>query len=147
MREGRTVYDNIKKVISWTLPTNVGEAATIIVALLFGMALPDDAHPDPPALQSVFGTESIPLLDGALIVGIGLALFAIIEVESRFAWQSNARGASLRDIVVALGGKTALPPIHAASDPCFQLGSLRHYDRLLSTATEVQAKVIRLDQK
>jgi magnesium-transporting ATPase (P-type) len=40
VREGRTVYDNIKKVISWTLPTSTGEAMTIIVALLFGMTLP-----------------------------------------------------------------------------------------------------------
>ncbi|MGM0517134.1 MAG: cation-transporting P-type ATPase [Pseudomonadota bacterium] len=40
IREGRTVYDNIKKVISWTLPTNAGEALTIIVALLLGMTLP-----------------------------------------------------------------------------------------------------------
>lgn len=40
VREGRTVYDNIKKVISWTIPTSTGEAVTIIVALLFGMTLP-----------------------------------------------------------------------------------------------------------
>ncbi len=40
VREGRTVYDNIKKVISWTLPTNAGEASTIILALMVGMALP-----------------------------------------------------------------------------------------------------------
>ena len=40
IREGRTVYDNLKKVISWTLPTNTGEAATIVVALLAGMTLP-----------------------------------------------------------------------------------------------------------
>ncbi|MGF1526785.1 MAG: cation-transporting P-type ATPase [Candidatus Competibacterales bacterium] len=40
VREGRTVYDNLKKVISWTLPTNAGEAMTIVVALFFGMALP-----------------------------------------------------------------------------------------------------------
>jgi magnesium-transporting ATPase (P-type) len=40
VREGRTAYDNIKKVISWTLPTNGGEAATVIVALLFGITLP-----------------------------------------------------------------------------------------------------------
>jgi magnesium-transporting ATPase (P-type) len=40
VREGRTVYDNIKKVISWTLPTNAGEAMTIVVALLFGLSLP-----------------------------------------------------------------------------------------------------------
>ncbi|MDH4413743.1 MAG: cation-transporting P-type ATPase [Rhizobium sp.] len=40
VREGRTVYDNIKKVISWTLPTNAGEATTIIVALFAGLVLP-----------------------------------------------------------------------------------------------------------
>jgi len=40
VREGRTVYDNIKKVISWTLPTNAGEALTVILALLLGLSLP-----------------------------------------------------------------------------------------------------------
>jgi magnesium-transporting ATPase (P-type) len=40
VREGRTVYDNIKKVISWALPTNAGEAMTLIVSLFAGMALP-----------------------------------------------------------------------------------------------------------
>ena len=40
VREGRTVYDNIKKVISWTLPTNAGEAMTIILALTLGLNLP-----------------------------------------------------------------------------------------------------------
>lgn len=38
VREGRTVYDNIKKVISWTLPTNAGEGLTVACALLLGMA-------------------------------------------------------------------------------------------------------------
>jgi potassium/sodium efflux P-type ATPase len=40
VREGRRVYDNIKKVISWTLPTNASEASVIIIAVLFGMAMP-----------------------------------------------------------------------------------------------------------
>lgn len=40
VREGRTVYDNLKKIITWTLPTNAGEALIIIVALLAGMNLP-----------------------------------------------------------------------------------------------------------
>jgi magnesium-transporting ATPase (P-type) len=40
VREGRTVYDNIKKVISWTLPTNGGEAMTVLLALALGTALP-----------------------------------------------------------------------------------------------------------
>lgn len=40
IREGRTVFDNLRKVISWTLPTNAGEAGTIVAALLLGLALP-----------------------------------------------------------------------------------------------------------
>ncbi|SPH18119.1 putative cation-transporting ATPase F [Defluviimonas aquaemixtae] len=40
VREGRTVFDNLRKVISWTLPTNAGEAATIMAALLLGLTLP-----------------------------------------------------------------------------------------------------------
>ncbi len=40
VREGRTVYDNLKKVISWTLPTNGGEAAVIVTALFLGTTLP-----------------------------------------------------------------------------------------------------------
>lgn len=38
--EGRAVYDNIRKVIAWTLPTNGGEALTITLALLVGLTLP-----------------------------------------------------------------------------------------------------------
>ncbi|MEQ1437977.1 cation-transporting P-type ATPase [Fontimonas sp. SYSU GA230001] len=40
VREGRTVYDNVMKVIAWTLPTNGGEALTIIAAIAMGLALP-----------------------------------------------------------------------------------------------------------
>ncbi len=40
VREGRTIYDNVRKVIACMLPTNGGEAFTIIVALMMGLALP-----------------------------------------------------------------------------------------------------------
>jgi magnesium-transporting ATPase (P-type) len=40
VHEGRTVYDNIRKVISWTLPTNGGEVLTVIAAILAGFTLP-----------------------------------------------------------------------------------------------------------
>ncbi|MCZ8146875.1 MAG: HAD-IC family P-type ATPase, partial [Roseomonas sp.] len=40
VREGRTVYDNIQKLIAWTLPTDGGEALVVLAALLFGLALP-----------------------------------------------------------------------------------------------------------
>lgn len=40
VREGRTVYINLKKAISFLLPINGGEAASLVVALLLGLALP-----------------------------------------------------------------------------------------------------------
>ncbi|NGM88068.1 HAD-IC family P-type ATPase [Parapusillimonas sp. SGNA-6] len=40
VHEGRTVYDNIRKVIAWTVPTNGGEALAVIAAMAFGMTLP-----------------------------------------------------------------------------------------------------------
>jgi magnesium-transporting ATPase (P-type) len=40
VHEGRTVHDNIRKVVAWTLPTNGGEALTVMAALLFGFLLP-----------------------------------------------------------------------------------------------------------
>ncbi|HET6604213.1 MAG TPA: HAD-IC family P-type ATPase [Xanthomonadaceae bacterium] len=40
VREGRTVYDNLTKVIAWTLPTNGGEALVILIAVVLGLTLP-----------------------------------------------------------------------------------------------------------
>lgn len=40
VKEGRTVYENLRKVIAWTLPTNGGQAIVIVVAILLGLSLP-----------------------------------------------------------------------------------------------------------
>jgi calcium-translocating P-type ATPase len=64
VREGRTVYDNLKKVISWTLPTNAGESMTIVLALLVGFALP---------------VSAVQILWINLITGITLALALAFE--------------------------------------------------------------------
>uniref|UniRef100_UPI001E3DD4A3 HAD-IC family P-type ATPase n=1 Tax=Microvirga roseola TaxID=2883126 RepID=UPI001E3DD4A3 len=40
VHEGRTVYDNIRKVVAWTMPTNGGEVLTVVAALLFNFAMP-----------------------------------------------------------------------------------------------------------
>jgi magnesium-transporting ATPase (P-type) len=40
VHEGRTVYDNIRKVIAWTLPTNGGEGLAVIAAILLGLTMP-----------------------------------------------------------------------------------------------------------
>lgn len=40
VEEGRGVFDNLTKFITWTLPTNIGEGLVILVAVAFGAALP-----------------------------------------------------------------------------------------------------------
>jgi magnesium-transporting ATPase (P-type) len=40
VEEGRSVFDNLVKFITWTLPTNVGEGLVILLAVFLGVALP-----------------------------------------------------------------------------------------------------------
>jgi calcium-translocating P-type ATPase len=99
VREGRTVWDNIRKVISWTLPTNAGESSTIVLALLLGLALPITAlqvlwvnmitsvtlgialafePTEPGTMRRPPRSRSAPLMTGALVWHIALVgtLFA-----------------------------------------------------------------------
>ncbi|RXE47632.1 HAD-IC family P-type ATPase [Chromohalobacter israelensis] len=43
VHEGRVVYDNIRKVVAWTLPTNGGEVLAVIAALALNVAMPMSA--------------------------------------------------------------------------------------------------------
>jgi magnesium-transporting ATPase (P-type) len=40
VKEGRTIYDNLRKSILFILPTNAAEALVIVIAVLFGLQLP-----------------------------------------------------------------------------------------------------------
>ena len=40
VEEGRGVFDNLTKFITWTLPTNIGEGLVILAAIVFGSTLP-----------------------------------------------------------------------------------------------------------
>jgi Ca2+-transporting ATPase len=40
VEEGRGVFDNLTKFITWTLPTNLGEGLVILTAVLLGTTLP-----------------------------------------------------------------------------------------------------------
>jgi len=40
VKEGRIVFDNLVKFITWTLPTNLGEALVIMSAIVLGLTLP-----------------------------------------------------------------------------------------------------------
>jgi cation-transporting ATPase F len=40
VEEGRGVFDNLRRFIAWTVPTNIGEGMVILVAVLAGATLP-----------------------------------------------------------------------------------------------------------
>jgi magnesium-transporting ATPase (P-type) len=43
-----------------------------------------------PPLQAVFGTQAVPFFDGVVVVCIGAALFAIIEIEKQIRLRMHA---------------------------------------------------------
>jgi len=52
-------------------------------------------------LQMVFGTQSVPVRDGLLIIGVGTAFFGLIEIEKqlRLALQRRKAGARFNSAI------------------------------------------------
>lgn len=118
VREGRTVYDNIVKVIAWTLPTNGGEAFIIIAALLLGLDLPLTPvqilwvnmitavalglalafePTEPEAMRRPPRPAGQPILGGVLIWQIAfVSLLFVIGAFGMFGW-AISRGLSLEE--------------------------------------------------
>lgn len=116
VRIGRMVRDNLEKVISWTLPTNAGESATVVLALLLGLGMPVTPvqilwinlvtgitlaialafePPEPGSMLRPPRPRDAPLLSGALVwhVVFVSALF-VVAVFGVFAYAAE-RGHSL----------------------------------------------------
>jgi len=118
VREGRTVRDNLTKVIAWTLPTSVGEMLVIAAAILLGLTLPVTPvqilwinmitavglglvlafEPSEPAImQRPPRSSSAPILSPFLVwrTGFVAVLFAAIAF-AMFAW-ARGRGLSIEE--------------------------------------------------
>ncbi|WP_439579809.1 cation transporting ATPase C-terminal domain-containing protein, partial [Elioraea sp.] len=65
VREGRTVYDNLKKTLLFILPTNGGQAMTVVAAVLVGL--------------SVLPVTPVQILWVNLVVAVTLALALAFE--------------------------------------------------------------------
>ena len=117
VQQGRSIYDNLTKFIVWTLPTNGGEAAILLAAILLGTALPaapvqilwvnmttalllgttlvfEPKEPDlmcrPPR------SPKAPLLSFAVFMRTGLvSLIALIGAFGLFLWALRVEQASL----------------------------------------------------
>jgi cation-transporting P-type ATPase F len=114
VQEGRTVYRNLLKAISFILPTNGGEALTILVGVLLGTALPilplqilwinmvtsitlSTPLAFEPKSQDVMRlpprNPNEPLLKASLIRRILIiSLFNLIAVFSTFLWIQQTTG-------------------------------------------------------
>ena len=116
VQEGRTIYDNIKKAIVFIMPTNGGEAGIVLIAILFGMALPltpvqilwvnmvtavtlalalsfEPAEPD--VMRRAPRAANEPLLSGFMIWRISfVSVLLALGVVALFLWVL-ARGDSL----------------------------------------------------
>ncbi len=116
VREGRVVFDNIKKSILFMLPTNGGEAGVILLAVFTGLALPVTAGQilwvnmvtaitlalalafepaEPGVMQRQPRSPSEPLITRALALRIAyVSLLMIIVTFVVFEWELS-RGSSL----------------------------------------------------
>ena len=118
VKEGRTVYENLKKAVMFLLPVNGGESISIIIAILFGFTLPITPLQilwvnmvssvalamtlafDPPApdiMQRPPRPANEPILSGFLVWRIVLVsvLFAL-GIFGIFEW-SQLQGSSLEE--------------------------------------------------
>jgi magnesium-transporting ATPase (P-type) len=116
VEEGRTVYDNLRKSILFLLPTNGGQAFTIIVAVLLGLPLPLSpvqvlwvnmvtavtlalALAFEPAESGVMDRQprdaSAPLLSGFLVWRVAFVMVILVAgTFGHFQW-ATARGVSM----------------------------------------------------
>ncbi len=116
VKEGRTVYQNLRKSIQFILPTNGAQAGVIIAAILFGLTLPitpvqilwvnmvtavtlaltlafEPAEPD--IMRRPPRNASTPILDGFLLWRIALvSSVLIIGTVGVFLWELQ-RGEAL----------------------------------------------------
>ncbi|CQR42575.1 putative cation-transporting ATPase F [Thiomonas sp. CB3] len=116
VREGRAVFDNIKKSLLFILPTNIGEAGVILFALLAGLSLPVTASqilwvnmvsavtlslalafepPEIDVMQRPPRSPAEPLITRSMLVRIGfVSLLMGATTFGIFEWEL-ARGSSL----------------------------------------------------
>lgn len=109
VEEGRAVYDNLVKFITWTLPTNLGEGLVILAAVFAGAQLPITPvqilwinmttavllglmlafEPKEPGIMKRPPRDPVqPLLTGTLAARIGLVGFLLlVGAFGLFEWQ------------------------------------------------------------
>ena len=154
VREGRTVYDNLKKVIAWTLPTNGGEALTVIGAILIGLTLPMTAvqilwinmvtavalgltlafePTEPGAMRRPPRAAAEPLLSGFLVWRIVfVSVLFVVGAFGMFFW-ADRRGLSLEEARTLVVNTIVVMEIFYLFSVRFQHGTSLTWSGMLGT--------------
>ncbi|MGK0411487.1 MAG: magnesium-transporting ATPase (P-type), partial [Shewanella psychromarinicola] len=73
----------IRNIYSASLTWQAVRGTKVVWFVVISITLAQFAITYVPLLQTVFSTESIPFLDGLIIIAVGIALFTIIEAEKQ----------------------------------------------------------------
>jgi magnesium-transporting ATPase (P-type) len=80
----------IRNIYGTSLTWSAVKGTRVVWLTVIAVTLAQFAMTYLPPLQRVFGTESVPLFDGVLIIGVGVALFAVIETEKQLRLRMRA---------------------------------------------------------
>ncbi|MDD2700440.1 MAG: cation-transporting P-type ATPase [Sideroxydans sp.] len=129
VEEGRTVYDNLRKAVVYVLPTSTGQAAMVLIAVLFGMTLPITPvqilwvnmvtaitlslaiafeRPEPGLMQRMPRDPKEPLVNGFMLWRIGFVTALLVATSfGMFLWElgrgmaiETARTAAVNTLVM-----------------------------------------------
>ncbi|NWG32312.1 MAG: cation-transporting P-type ATPase [Rhodocyclaceae bacterium] len=116
VEEGRTVYDNLRKAVVYVLPTSIGQASMVLIAVLAGMTLPITPvqilwvnmvtavtlslaiafeRPEPGLMARPPRNPDEPLVNGFMLWRIGFVTVLLVATSfGLFLWE-NGRGMGL----------------------------------------------------
>ncbi len=81
--------------LTWDAVKGTRVVWTVVIVITAAQFAVTYLHP----LQAILGTKPVPLADGLLIVGVGAAFFAIIEIEKQI--RLGLKGSRYRNGIVA----------------------------------------------
>ena len=84
----------IRNIYGTSLTWSAVKGTRVVWMTVIAVTLAQFAITYLPPLQRVFATEPVPLFDGLLIVGVGIALFAVIEAEKQIRLRARAMRAA-----------------------------------------------------
>lgn len=105
----------IRKIYSTSLTSKAVRGTKVVWTVVVIITVAQFGMTYFPPMQAIFSTVAIPFWDGVLIIGTGVALFAIIEVERQIRLRLSVINRSTsthgaRSYLAASGPRIARPP-------------------------------------